>query len=232
MVRERKKESEKEALKILIYIFCEGKNDEQYLTKITSFIKEKFKNNGRRSDKKEYEIILKRNITNEKDFESEFKKLSNNSKVKIYRVYWFFDVDFKKDRHKWINKKYDNINYCKVNPYLEFFLLLHKYNNKSEVDNELKQLIQNRDDYNTNKTNNTLNKDYRYLKDELKKNCDSDYIKGLDLSQKEIEKVITIEKDYKSSYKNNEPSHKDFYSEYNIFFENEFIKKLYKTTLY
>ena len=47
MVRERKKESEKEALKILIYIFCEGKNDEQYLTKIKDFIiaKAKFRSN-------------------------------------------------------------------------------------------------------------------------------------------------------------------------------------------
>jgi hypothetical protein len=139
MIRERKKESEKEALKILIYIFCEGKNDEQYLTKITSFINEKFKNNGRRSDKKEYEIILKRNITNEKEFESIFKKLSNDSKVKIYRAYWFFDIDFKEDRHKWINKQDDNVNYCRVNPCLEFLLLLHKYNNKSEIDKELNE---------------------------------------------------------------------------------------------
>jgi hypothetical protein len=227
MVRERKKESEKEALEILIYIFCEGKNDEQYLTKIKDFIiaKAKF-----RSNKIDYEIKINKRIKDLPTFNLKCKELFND--IKVSKVYWFFDVDFKEDRHKWINKQDDNVNYCRVNPCLEFLLLLHKYNNKSEIDKELKNLIKNRDNYNKYLKNNNPHNDCISLKDELKKNCDSDYIKGLDLSQREIEKVITIEKDYKSSYKNNEPSHKDFYSEYNIFFENEFIKKLYKTTLY
>jgi hypothetical protein len=226
MIRERKKESEKEALKILIYIFCEGKNDEQYLTKIKDFIiaKAKF-----RSNKIDYEIKINKRIKDLPTFNLKCKELFND--IKVSKVYWFFDVDFKEDRHKWINKQDDNVNYCKVNPCLEFLLLLHKYNNKSEIDKELKNLIKNRDNYNKYLKNNNPHNDCISLKDKLKKNCDSDYIKGLDLSQREIEKVITIEKDYKSSY-NNEPSHKDFYSEYNIFFENEFIKKLYKTTLY
>ena len=111
-----------EKVKKVVYCLCEGTNEKQYLEKIKSFISEN--NKKYRGSVDDYEIVIHTGIQNTKTFATEYNKYIH--KDDFDKLYWFYDVDFDETKHKY-SLNVSDIYICKVNPAIEFFLLLHEF---------------------------------------------------------------------------------------------------------
>ncbi len=211
------RESATKTNKKVVYCLCEGKNDKTYLEKIKSFISSDSNSNSNikkyRGSVDTYEIKIESQITDETTFKTKCNDYKN--KGDFGRLYWFCDVDFDKDKHQY---KYDesNIEICKVNPAIEFFLLLHE-KNVAEIKNILDDLTKKYPNYACFRKHDDNKNLKKALKNEIKT---GEYIKNLKISDKMIAKVIDKETKWENG------NHKNFYSNYGDFLNKEYLLKL------